>query len=238
MTHSLPRVPVSRYARILRFSVRQILIALVLLLISRPFLLTTWGHWVDSILFSFLLVSSLMTVGVGRIELALSLTLILPALCFRWISPLLSLSPNDPFPIICLTLALGLAIWQMLRFVLRTRQVNGDTLCAGISIYLLLATIWTNFYLLIEHFVPGSFRFPGLTGHPAQLTPDEASYFSFCTITTAGYGDIIPSSPHARSLATFESTVGVLYLAILIGRLVALHLASQTLAESTGKRSL
>jgi len=213
-----------------RFSVRQILIALVLISISRPFLVTAWGQLVENILFSFLLISSLMAVGSGKKELVISLILILPAISSRWLTQLFALQPNDVFPVICVTLALGLVIWQMLRFVIRTRKVDGDTLCAGISVYLLLANIWSFFYLLTERFVPASFRFPGLPGHGTQLTPDEASYFSFCTITTAGYGDIIPTSPHARSLATLESTAGVLYMAILIGRLVALHLANQRAA--------
>jgi voltage-gated potassium channel Kch len=53
--------------------------------------------------------------------------------------------------------------------------------------------------------------------------PSELTFFSFVTLTTVGYGDIIPWSPHARSLAMLEAVTGIMYPAVLIGRLVGLH---------------
>jgi len=213
--------------RAFRFSVRQILLSLILLFIARPFLEAPQGRIIETILFSFILLSSLMAVGARGRELFLSLILILPALTFRWLSHFFPLPRRDLMPLICLALAFGFTIWQLLRFVGRARRVNLDILCAGISVYLLLGQIWALFYLLVDRSVPGSFLFPGLSGHPKTLGPDDAVYFSMCTITTAGYGDVIPASAHARSLATLESTTGVLYVAVLISRLVTLHLADQ-----------
>ena len=53
----------------------------------------------------------------------------------------------------------------------------------------------------------------------------ELMYFSFSTMTTAGYGDIVPIHPLARSMANAEAIVGQLYIVLLIGRLLTLHLA-------------
>jgi voltage-gated potassium channel len=217
--------PLREYTKGFQFSVRQILVWLILLFIARPIAETGWGQRAEAVLYSLVLLSTLVAVGARRLELLVSLVLILPALTFRWLSHLFSLSPTDPLPRICMALAFCFTIFQLLRFVLRAQRVNLDVLCAGISVYLLLGQVWGLFYLLIDRWVPGSFIFPGLAGHAAALAPDEAFYFSMCTITTAGYGDIIPSSPFARTLATLESTTGVLYMAVLIGRLVALHLA-------------
>jgi hypothetical protein len=52
-------------------------------------------------------------------------------------------------------------------------------------------------------------------------------YFSFTTLTTTGYGDIVPIDPLARGLANLESVVGPLYLAITIARLVTLEMADR-----------
>ena len=51
-------------------------------------------------------------------------------------------------------------------------------------------------------------------------------YFSMTTLTTLGYGDILPVKPVARSLATLEGLIGQLYPAVLIGRLVSLQIST------------
>jgi hypothetical protein len=51
-------------------------------------------------------------------------------------------------------------------------------------------------------------------------------YFSFVCITTMGYGDIVPLSDIARPLAVLEGVFGQLYLAVMIARLVGLHIAT------------
>jgi hypothetical protein len=57
-------------------------------------------------------------------------------------------------------------------------------------------------------------------------------YFSFSTLTTAGYGDIVPIHPLARALANLEAITGQLYIVLLIGRLLSLHLAQESAAPA------
>ena len=54
------------------------------------------------------------------------------------------------------------------------------------------------------------------------------SYFSYVTLTTLGYGDIGPLTPAARSLVTLEALLGQLFIAVLIARLVALHIMHES----------
>ena len=72
-------------------------------------------------------------------------------------------------------------------------------------------------YMLIETVHTGSF----VVNYPSELVWDDFFYFSVVTLTTLGYGDIVPVTPHARSVATLEATTGVLYMAILLARLVS-----------------
>ena len=60
--------------------------------------------------------------------------------------------------------------------------------------------------------------------------PEEVAtmlYFSLTTLTTTGYGDIVPLDPFARSLANLESVIGPFYLAITVARLVTMELADR-----------
>jgi hypothetical protein len=63
---------------------------------------------------------------------------------------------------------------------------------------------------------------PRSDGGPGDLAP--ILYFSLTTLTTTGYGDIVPLDPFARSLANLESVIGQFYLAITVARLVTLEL--------------
>ncbi len=62
-------------------------------------------------------------------------------------------------------------------------------------------------------------------------------YFSMCTLTTVGYGDIVPVARFARTLAWLEAVTGQLYLAILVARLVGLQIANVSLQQAQNAAS-
>ena len=82
-----------------------------------------------------------------------------------------------------------------------------------------MATIFANAFGLVWQLIPGAFA----NLQPAAPGTSEFAtmfYFSLATLTTTGYGDIVPLNPFARSLAGLESVVGPFYLAITVARLV------------------
>ncbi len=112
-----------------------------------------------------------------------------------------------------------------LTHVFRDGAITRARIEGAVAVYLLLAVVFAEAYWLVMQFSPDAFRFP----HPAISHGVERSnlvYFSLTTLTTLGFGDILPVIPAARSLATMEGLVGQLYPAVLIGRLVSLQLAS------------
>jgi len=115
--------------------------------------------------------------------------------------------------------------------VWRETEVSVDTIVGGIAVYLLLALAWAIAYQLLEFLVPGSFEVVSGSGGqwgPWETAPGEYPrllFFSFVTLTTLGYGDMVPASAPAAALTSFEAVAGPLYLTILIARLVGLHVA-------------
>ncbi len=99
-------------------------------------------------------------------------------------------------------------------------KVTFDTIQGGVSIYLLIGIFWTLIYGIIATINSESF----------DLTINENSmgfpflYFSFTTLTTLGYGDIVPKSEWAMVLSTLEALTGQIFLAVFIARLVGLHI--------------
>ncbi len=105
--------------------------------------------------------------------------------------------------------------------IVKNPSVTADTLAGAVSAYMLVGITYGLAYGIIEQLQPGSFRDTVLPGK--HFMPAELTFFSFVTLTTVGYGDIIPWSAHARSLAMLEAVTGIMYPAVLIGRLVGLH---------------
>ena len=110
--------------------------------------------------------------------------------------------------------------------VLRQPTVTLDTIAGASCVYLFIGFMWAMFFSLLDHLEPGSLQFPE-TWARLPLGNDTARYvyFSFVTLTTLGYGDIVPKTVDASGLVVAEAVVGQLYLTVLIARLVGLHLA-------------
>jgi hypothetical protein len=97
-------------------------------------------------------------------------------------------------------------------------SVTSHRLVGAIVAFLLVGLTFAYFFDAIELLRPGSFHVP--TGLRKAAYP-ELLYYSFVTLTTVGYGDVTPVSAAARALSNVESLVGVLYPAVLIGRLLS-----------------
>lgn len=108
---------------------------------------------------------------------------------------------------------------SLLREVLASGPVDSDRLYAAVSAYLLIGLAFASAYEAIAFWKPEAFRFSG-TGFDA----DTLFYFSLVTLSTVGYGDVVPNMSETRVLAVSEAIAGQLYLAILMARLVGLHL--------------
>lgn len=120
-------------------------------------------------------------------------------------------------------------IGVMLRKVFSAPVVDGNILCGAASLYLLIGVLMGFIFSLVELTVPDSFTIvpPGSTALPHPIKPSTGwlIYYSFTTLTTVGFGDVLPSSDLARSASVFEAVVGQMLLVVMMARLVGLHVA-------------
>lgn len=119
-------------------------------------------------------------------------------------------------------LSLLVSISGVLRYVLRRGQITADKLHGALAGYIMLAFAWSFLYAQLEMTVPGAFG-PTRLDFTQTGTFFKLIYFSFTTLTTTGYGDIVPLTNHARSLVMIEEFTGVFYVGVLIARLAGLY---------------
>jgi voltage-gated potassium channel Kch len=110
-----------------------------------------------------------------------------------------------------------LAAAGAIRFAMRASIVDSEHLYAALSAYLLAGIFFGLFYWVLEQTSLGTFAAPG------GFSRMSAIYFSFVTLATLGYGDIVPRTDVARGLAIVEGVGGQLFLAVLVARLVSLY---------------
>jgi hypothetical protein len=117
------------------------------------------------------------------------------------------------------------AITFTLRQVAVGTDINANRLVGAICVYLLLGVIWALVYTLVNTIAPGSFA--GFSPMDDLGWDSEWLYFSFVTMTTLGYGDILPISATARSLAYMQAVAGQFYIAVLVAGLVGAYISER-----------
>jgi hypothetical protein len=120
------------------------------------------------------------------------------------------------------TLSIGGLSWVVIRLVFAPGAIDRYRIVGAIVLYLNIALLFDAFYRLILELSPGAF---GGVSNPFSATrwTGELMYFSMTTLTTVGYGDIVPIHPIARSLSNLEGLLGQLYPAIILARIMTLY---------------
>jgi hypothetical protein len=199
-----------------------LLVLLVANIFSAPLTeFATWGRLGARSILSLIIISGTIATIRDRRIVALTIVVALSSLFFGWEgierpNPYLDFC-NDLYSL----LFVGFLVVLILRQVLRAGPITSRRVQGSVAVYLLLGILWAVCYDIVELLQPGSFTVSGKKG---QATLPQLAYFSFTTLTTLGLGEIIPSSPLARSFVVLEALVGQLFPVILIAHLVAMQI--------------
>lgn len=178
------------------------------------------------------LVTAVYAVGERRRQWVAALSLAVPAGVLNLIFILRPVPQFGVPGLIFTILFLAYTAVILLRLVLRAQTVTMDTIYGALSVYLLMAFVWGTAYMLLETLQPGALSLDSARHPNQQVNWADCMFYSFVTLTTTGYGDMVPVTAHSRSLSILEAISGTMYLAVLIARLVGMHATPNFEADS------
>ena len=116
-----------------------------------------------------------------------------------------------------------------LRYVLLSRQVTTDSICAAIVAYLFIGLAFSSAYYCLITLDAHSFSIPSdmPVASSAELETSML-YYSYVTLATLGYGDIAPRLPLSQMLAVIEAIIGQFYIAVVIAWLMSVYAADRS----------
>ena len=207
---------------------RFLLLSLMMMIGLRPLLdewigARIWADVLTDIFFACILMSGLHALSGQPRQLRFALLLVTATVLLRVLDYTLKIQVLD-------SLQHGLiAIFLIQMFIMigthieKENEVTIDLIMAAACAYVLLGMLWAHAYYFVENLHPGSFKASENLGDDLWTF----YYYSFVTLTSTGYGDVLAITKSARALSIIEVILGQLYLAIMISRLVGLH-ASQS----------
>lgn len=201
----------------------------------------TEGEYFGRVLFEtfagLMILAAIFALSRGRFAFALALLVGLPALVALVVALVAREIgfTNTVFTAVQMLTGFAFALYAagwILGEVLQSRHITVDRILGGLSVYLLIGIGWAMLYAFCTLVDPGALS---LAGEPVVLAQDRQFsvfvYYSFVTLSTLGYGDILPTTAAVRTLAWVEAVLGQVFLAVFIAKLIALNVAAQHESE-------
>ncbi len=205
----------------------QLLIILVSNFILAPFLRGNFGELVLSLISVYAIIIIVKTFSLKSKFLRLYAIIASTTFLLEVIG---RLELSNLFPIAFLLLIqliyilyLSIAAILILRDIFLSPKTTLDNIRGGVCVYLLIGFIWSLLYGITASLDTEAFSQPIIEAE----SYGRAVYFSFTTLTTLGYGDIIPVSPLAKMLTNLEAIIGQLYPSILMAILISDYLSQR-----------
>lgn len=224
-----PKESISKYWLILITEVFLIIVAtfmyhhVYLALLFAVVLLTLIGFTIKTIFeFKFLRIVSMICGGIAAIS------------GFVWFIPNASPFEIHVSLVICCSfyaIFIAMAIFAIGKHVFVTDHVTSNKIVGSICLYLLMGICFAFIFAVMSIVTEGAFDLNDIpiNMHTAGLR--DFLYFSFSTLTTTGFGDLVANNPETRMVAYFESIIGTIYMAIVVARLIGMHITQKRSAE-------
>lgn len=182
-------------------------------------------RFTNSVLFSLILVSGVAMVVKRRFLTTVLSAFIGTAIVLNFAKLSSENTVLLAFDALASFICCGLLTVIILVLIFKEGRITGRHIQGAIAVYLLLGLMWAFLYHILALTLPGAFLESGaIPQDTAGEMRSDLTYFSFVTLTTVGYGDIIPVHPLARMLVMLEALIGQLFPAILLAWLVSMQI--------------
>jgi hypothetical protein len=185
------------------------------------------------------LIGAFYAVSRRRRDLIIAAIIAVPTVVGRWLPSYGTSVPVFVSVTAATALFLALVAYKIISEVARLRTVTFDTIFGAACGYLLIGAVWAFLYAIVNVLQHPAFKFIDEANLPvaADLMTESRLvslfYFSFITLTSTGFGDILPVAPIVKGLAVCEVIIGQFYVAVLVARLVSLEIISSARAETS-----
>ena len=146
---------------------------------------------------------------------------VVPTLLATWIDSVYQNNITFVFSYLSMMIFFLYLQYLIITQMIHAHKVDTNTIFGAMNIYIVAGLIWAYAYILLYHFDATAFHLPEY--ETLQKAVDLFTYYSYTTLTTLGYGDVVAESSQARMLSVLEAVFGQLYLAIVIAKLVSIR---------------
>ncbi|MGB0892794.1 MAG: ion channel [Parashewanella sp.] len=171
-----------------------------------------------------LLVFSVYSISNNKKTLTIGLLLAIPTLITSWLPHFIETQLGATINIFTNIIFIGFIIFCLFKIVFTTKEVTSDIIAGSICIYLLLGFLWGFIYVLCDLLQPNSFSLDIFN----ESTQYDYFYFSFITLTSLGYGDVIPSNSISQTFSMMEALAGQIYMTVMVAWLVGVYISQNT----------
>jgi hypothetical protein len=168
----------------------------------------------------FIIVSAVAAVGRSTGSFIIIVLLAAPSILLRWLSFTTDDSSYFDVALRMNAAMYAAAIAFLMRYAFDRSVIDSDRLWGAASCFLLLGVFWSFLYAIIDRAMPDAYM---IRGTVSSLDFTDLIYFSFSTMTTTGFGDVVPLARIAKIASVLQAVIGQLFTAILIAKLIDVY---------------
>ena len=156
-------------------------------------------------------------------------TLFITTIIMQWISALLNLELLNDVSKAFNVIFFLVVVFSLIRQISRAKEVSAGVILGSLTGYLLIGIVYSLFVFFIIRTIPEAYSTQmGEIVKGSHVDASPPLYYTFITISSTGYGDIVPLKPISRSLATMMAVSGQFYIAVIVALLVGKFSSQRT----------